>query len=311
MLYPFVSVTNMKGNLMLKFYNLILLSTVLMLPSINVMAEETGNVVEEAPKSSLKANLNRIALQYNQNSVTNKDEEDNYPGSFSSDEQEVFTGIFDGNIEYATDNMVWLNSLFMEYGESKTTEDGETTKSENADKILFTTDYTHKLWQLEEGIVGPFVNLGYQTEFTTFTADDGDDYRTKILRGKTGVKLYDGKHFKELYAAIVEEADFTYGDTNMKTGAEIGYRFEYDIREDMQFVSSGYYRHFFEYGKYERTDYKYELETNNRIDVAIINGLSFAPFVNYHLAKTRGAEKSRSDTTVGLSLGYKTNYQFW
>ena len=71
------------------------------------------------------------------------------------------------------------------------------------------------------------------------------------MRGKTGVKLYDGKHFKELYAAIVEEADFTYGDTNMKTGAEIGYRFEYDIREDMQFVSSGYYRHFFEYGEYE------------------------------------------------------------
>ena len=77
------------------------------------------------------------------------------------------------------------------------------------------------------------------------------------------------------------------------------------------FVSDGYYRHFFEYDKYERTDYKYELETNNRIDVEIVNGLSFAPFVNYHLAKSRGADKSRSDTTVGLSLGYKTNYQIW
>ena len=298
---------------MSKFYNVALLASVFMLPSFAVMSQEQAQqdtTVEEAT-SSLKANLNRVALQYNQNSVTNKDEEDDYPGTFSSDEQEVFTGIFDGNIEYATKNMVWLNSLFMEYGESKTSEDGETTESENADKILFTTDYTHKVWKLEEGIIGPFVNLGYQTEFTTFTAEDGDDYRTKILRGKAGMKLYDGKHFKELYAALVEEADFTYGDTNMKTGAEIGYKFEYDIKDDMKFVSNGFYRHFFEYDKYERTDYEYELETNNRVDVEIINGLSFAPFVNYHVAKSRGAEKNRSDTTVGLSLGYKTNYQFW
>jgi len=261
--------------------------------------------------SSLKANLKRIALEYNQNSVTNKDEDADYPGTFNSDEEEVFTGIFDGNIEYATSNMVWLNSLFMEYGKSETTEKGTTTSSENADKILLTTDYTHKMWTLEEGIVGPFVSLGYQTEFTTFTAEDGDDYRTKILRGKAGMKLYEGKHFKELYAAVVEEADFTYGSANMKTGAEVGYQFAYDIREGMKFVSDGFYRHFFVYDQYERTDYKYEAEINNRIDVAIVNGFAFAPFVDYHVAKSRGASKTRSDTTVGISLSYQNGYQFW
>ncbi len=272
-------------------------------------AAEENTVVEK--NSSLKANLNRLAFEYNQNSISNKDEDADYPGTFNSDEQEVFTGIFDGNIEYATDNMVWLNSLFMEYGKNKTTEKGETTTSEKADKILLTTDFTHKTWQLEEGIVGPFVSLGYQTEFTTFTADDGNDYRTKILRGKTGMKLYEGKHFKELYAAMVEEADFTYGDTNMKTGAEVGYKFETPVRDGMNFVSDGFYRHFFVYSQYERTDYKYELEFNNRLDVDIVNGFNFAPFVNYHLAKSRGASKSRSDTTVGIALGYKNSFQFW
>lgn len=266
---------------------------------------------ETAKPSSFKANLNRLALEYNQNSVSNKGEEDYYPGTFNSDEQEVFTGIFDGNLEYANTNLIWLNSLFMEYGKNKSTKDGETTDSESADKILLTTDYTHKIWTLEEGIVGPFVNLGYQTEFTTFTGADGDDYRTKILRGKAGLKLYEGHHFKELYIAAVEEADFTYGGTNMKTAGEIGYKFEYNIRDDMTFVSDGFYRQFFAYNTYESTDYKYELETNNRIDVAIINGFSFAPFIDYRLAKTRGAQKSRSDTTVGISLGYKYNYQFW
>ena len=277
---------------------------------ISFCAHAAENEQTNENTGSLTANLKRIALQYNQNSVTNKDDE-NYPGSYSSDEQEVFTGIFDGNIEYANNNLVWLNSLFMEYGKSKSTENGETTKSENADKILLTTDYTHKLWKLEEGFVGPFVSLGYQTEFTTFKGEDGEDYRTKILRGKTGFKLYEGQYFKQLYIAAVEEADFTYGNTNMKTAGEVGYEFEYQIREDMKFISNGFWRQYFVYDTYRNTDFKYEAETNNRLDVAILGGLSFAPFVNYKIAKTRGAKKNRSNTTVGLSLNYQTDYKFW
>ncbi len=284
-----------------------LLSSILLFP-IAAMAEET-EVAENA--SSLTANLKRIAVQYNQNSVTNR-EDPNYPGTFTSDEQEVFTGIFDGNIEYNNESLVWLNSLFMEYGRSETDNNGEKTKSENADKILLTTDYTHKIWKLDQGIVGPFVNLGYQTEFTEFRdAQDGEKYRTKILRGKTGLKLYEGKYFKELYVAAVEEADFTYGDTNMKTAGEVGYQFEYQIRDDMKFVSDGFFRKFFIYDKYRNTDFKYEAETNNRLDVTIVGNLSFAPFVNYKIAKTRAADKYRSNTTVGLSLGYQTDYKIW
>ena len=289
-------------------FNTALLASIFVLPSLAHAADEAA-----APKkaSSLVANLNRIAIQYNQNTVTNKEEDAEYPGTFTSDEQEVFTGIFDGNLEYNNDTLVWLNSLFMEYGRSESKENGKKTKSENADKILLSTDYTHKIWKLEEGVIGPFVNLGYQTEFTKFTADDGDKYRTKILRGKTGLKLYEGKYFKELYAAAVEEADFTYGDTNMKTAGEIGYKFEYVIRDDMKFISDGYFRKFFIYDKYRNTDFKFEAETNNRIDVTIVGNLSFAPFVNYKIAKTRGAKKRRSDTTVGLSLGYQTDYKFF
>ncbi len=285
-----------------------LLASAFILP-LAVSNARADDLVENG--SSLKANLKRIAIQYNQNSVTNRNEDSEYPGTFTSDEQELFSGVFDGNLEYQNDVAVWLNSLFMEYGKSKSTENGTTTKSENADKILLTTDYTHKMWELEQGIVGPFVNLGYQTEFTTFKGDDGKKYRTKILRGKTGLKLYEGKFFKELYVAAVEEADFTYGDTNMKTAGEVGYVFEYELREGVKFVSNGYWRQFFVYDKYRNTDFKYEAETNNRLDVAIIGGLSFAPFVNYKLAKTRGASKYRSNTTVGVSLGYETDYKFW
>ena len=299
----------------MKRYGLLFLLGVLVLSRPGWAQEVSAEAADENPaaeaESSFKATLKRMALEYTQNSVSNKDEDDDYPGTFNSDEQEVFTGVFDGQLEYANKNLVWLNSLFMEYGKTKATENGETTDSENADKILLTSDYIHKLWNLEEGVVGPFASLGYQTEFTTFTGADGKEYRTKILRGKAGVKLYDGKHFKDLYIAAVEEADFTYDDVNMKTGAEVGYEFEYQVRDDMTFYSNGFYRYFFVYDSYERTDYRYEYEINNRLAVDIAGGLAFAPFVDFHSAKSRGADKERSDTTVGIALEYKGDYVFW
>lgn len=283
------------------------------IPALWAVAANAEPLVEEQPAmpektSSLKANLKRLALKYTQNSVTNREEDENYP-DFSSDEETMISGVFDGNLEYNNANLVWINSLFMEYGKTKTTEGNTTTSSEKDDQILLTSDYIHKMWNLEQGVVGPFASLGYETEFTTFE-EDGKDYRTKIVRAKAGIKLYGGTYFNDLYLAAVEEADFTYDDSNMKTAAETGYAFEYQLREGVKFISDGYYRQYFVYDMYKATDYKYELKFNNRLGVALAGGFSLAPFADYHMAKTRGARKSRSDTTVGVALEYHGDYLF-
>lgn len=238
-----------------------------------------------AQAASLKANIKRIAVEYLEHSVTNKDDP-NYPDSYNADEQHNISGVFDGNLTYDRSTMVWVNGLYAIYGKSKTTENGVTTENENDDEILLYTDYTHKVWHLEQGIVGPFAYLGYETEFTDFNLD-GTDYRTKILRAKTGLKLYDGTNFKQLYIALVEEDDMTYKNDNMKTGAEIGYEFHYPLNPNTTFVSEGYYRHFFSYSQKEATDFKYKLSTDNRIETKLVGDLYLAPFYNYELAETR------------------------
>ncbi len=269
-------------------------------PSIT-MAEETV-----ADKASLKANIKRIALEYMEHSVSNKSDP-NYPDSYNSDEQSTIGGLFDGNITYETASKVWVNGLFANYSKSETTEDNIKTENENTDEIILFTDYTQKIWQLEEGVVGPFGYLGYETEFTTFDLN-GDSYRTKILRAKAGLKLYDGKYFKQLYAALIEEDDMTYNNDNMKSGAEIGYEFSYPINENTSFVSDGYYRHFFSYSEKEPTDFEYKLAFNNRIETKLTGDLYLAPFYNYELAETRGASKSRAQSTFGLSLSYNKSF---
>ena len=172
------------------------------------------------------------------------------------------------------------------------------------------TDYTHKVWNLEKGVVGPFAYLGYETEFTTFDLGE-ESYRTKILRAKVGMKLYDGKYFKQLYIAAVEENDMTYDDNNMKTGAEIGYEFNYPLNPHTTFISEGYYRQFFSYSEKEPTDFEYKMAFNNRIQTQLTGDLYLAPFYNYELAQTRGAKSSRAQSTFGLSLTYNKSFDLF
>ena len=174
----------------LKFY------TTLFALALSPLCATAQDVSEEG---KLTANIKRIAIEYMEHSVTNKNDQ-NYPDSYNSDEKSNVGGTFDANLTYELSNMVWINGLFAEYAKSETTEDGVTTENEDKDEILIYTDYTHKMWNLEQGIVGPFAYLGYETEFTTFDLN-GKDYRTEILRAKLGVKIYESKYFKQLYIA--------------------------------------------------------------------------------------------------------------
>ena len=261
---------------------------------------------EVTEEGSLTANIKRIAIEYMEHSVTNK-EDPNYPDSYNSDEKSNIGGVFDANLTYELSNMVWVNGIFAEYAKSETTEDGVTSESEDKDEILLYTDYTHKMWNLEQGIVGPFAYLGYETEFTTFDLN-GKDYRTEILRAKVGVKIYESKYFKQLYIAGVEEIDMTYEDNNIKNGAEIGYEINLPINPQTNFVSSGYYRRFFSSSEKEPTDFEYKMALNNRIETKLTGDLYLAPFYNYELAQTRGANSSRAQSTFGLSLTYNKSF---
>ena len=289
--------------------NSLVVCAAVLLP-LSAVAEETPaeNTVAEnvAKASSLKANIKRVALEYLEHTVTNRNDP-NYPDTYNASEERSIGGVFDGNLTYETNQMVWINGLFMNYSKNKTKEDDVTTENEKDDEILLFTDYTHKVWQLEHGFIGPFAYLGYETEFTDFDLDD-ENYRTSIIRGKAGLKLYDGKYFKQLYVAVVEEDDMTYHEDNMKTGGEVGYEFNYPINETTAFISEGFYRHFFEYSKRNPTDFKYKLELNNRIETKLTGDLYLAPFYNYELAETRGARRSRAQSTLGLSLTYNKSF---
>lgn len=256
-------------------------------------------------KSDLRANFRRVALEMSSTEVKNADLYVDSPNSqLSADSKTMIKGVFDFVLEYEQPNWQWNNSLFMEYGRTKLKPVGEEdTTNEDADKILLTSDYNCKLWKLEfqNADAGPFASVAYQTEFTR----NNDAPRMKVVRGKTGLKLFNGEYIKELYAAAVGEYDFTYSGDEVRKGAyEIGIRAERPISDQVKFQLEGYFRNYVSYSKYVATDLKYELSVTGRMDVKIYQKFSLAPYVSYFQGKARGVDKEGSNFLIGLSFAY-------
>lgn len=270
-----------------------------------IVVTTVAKAEEQKEKNALRANFRRVALEMSSTEVRNAElYVDNPNSELSSDSKNMIKGVFDFVLEYEQSDWQWNNSLFMEYGRTELKPVGEEdTTNEDADKILLSSDYNHKLWHLDfqDADAGPFASLAYQTEFTK----NNDAPRQKVARGQVGLKLFNGQFIRELYASAVGEYDFTYsGDEVRKAAYEIGIRAEKPISDQVKFQLEGYFRNYVSYSSYVETDLKYELSITGRMDVKIYKQFSLAPYISYFQGKARGADKEGSNFLIGLSFAY-------
>ena len=261
------------------------------------------NAAETAkPANQLRAHFKRVGLDISSTDVSNADAYKNSPVTqLSADSETVIKGVFDFALEYETPRSYWENSLFMQYGKTKLKPaDGPTNSSENTDQILVTSSYTQKMWKYEEADLGPFGSLSYDTEFT----DNDDAPRRKIIRGKGGIKLFNGTYTKDLYIAAVGESDLTYAQSVDKLAWEVGGSYDYPLRDGVKFHIEGYFRDYLAYSRYQGTDLKYDLNIVSRMDVKLNNILSLSPFISYRQAQSREANVKGSNLMIGISFAY-------
>ncbi|MDR1691702.1 MAG: DUF3078 domain-containing protein, partial [Rickettsiales bacterium] len=182
-----------------KLLFLILLS--LSIPSYAEEASPNENI-------GLRANFRRVALDY---SKTNVDNAIQYRGSpitaLNANNQSYFKGNLDFALEYEQLRYRWDNKIWANYGRTNIkTLSGRKTKSETADELIFTSDYSRKFWKLHNMDLGAFTSVEYQTEFTRNRRAP----RNQVARGRLGMRLFNGKYITDLYATNVVEYDFTY-----------------------------------------------------------------------------------------------------
>lgn len=257
--------------------------------------------------AQLDLNIHRIGLDYSKTQVRNAGAYQDSPVSaLKADSQDFIKAVFDTALEYQNNRFQWVNSLFMEYGETKLKPyNAPETVSENADDILLSSNLSYACWEFSGFKFGPTVRGAYDTEFIA----SGDTPRQNILRANAGISLFDNAVIKGLYLTGVYEYDFTYaGDQTSKLAAEVGWRLEYKLREGVKFSSNGYYREYLSYSDYVSTDLKRDLSAIVRMDTNLWGDLTMGPYVQYRLARARGVDVYGSNFILGISFSYITKF---
>ena len=83
---------------------------------------------------------------------------------------------------------------------------------------------------------------------------------------------------------------------------------EYDIRPGVKVSSDGYYREYFSYSEYVSTDLERDLSAVLRLDTNLWGSFTMGPYVQYRLAKARGAIDYGSNLIFGISFNYITKF---
>ena len=277
----------------------------LLLPALILCVTANAAYAEEAEGKNYgwSAVLKKAGIEVTSTEVKNSEEYKDSPNAeLSGDSETVTKGILDFSLIDQQEKFKWENNLFAEYGKTKLRpKEGPNVTNETADKILLSTDFAHKTWKYDEAFIGPFINLAYQTEFEK----NDDAPRTKIARGMTGLKLFDGKYIESLYGAIVGEYDFTYRhDKTTKLAYELGLKAAYPLREGVNFNLYTYFRDYVAYSSYNPRDFEYEYSRKGNMMVDIYGGLKMGPYVQYFRAQDRGSRKYGSSTIIGVEASY-------
>ena len=265
-----------------------------------------GAVFAQDSKQGWQVELKKLAFDLTSTEVRHAK---NYEGfsdaRLTSDSQTSVRGAWDSIADYHARHFVWTNELWMDYGRTKIRPmEGETLTNENADKILVQTGYTQRLWKVNDFLggfeIGPFADVGYQTEFTK----PRHAPRARIWRGTAGIKLFDGKYLKKFYVAAVGERDMTYSPTSDKLAWESAIELELPVREGVKFKTSALWRDYLHSSHKHPTDLDWEFTADARLDVQVYKDLFVAPFISYYTAQGKYIAPRGENVYIGVSFSF-------
>lgn len=251
-------------------------------------------------------NLRNLSFIFSNTDVKNAEKYQNFSDSrLTSDGQTLIQGSLDFAAEYYRERIRWDNILSVKYGKTTLRPfDEPKTRSENADHISLSTDYTYKSTDIKNFLggflIGPFASIAYQTEFTR----PEDAPRYKALRGRAGLRLFEGKYLKDFSLAIAPELDFTYPQTATKYAWQAMVKIEHPVNDNAKAVYAASIRDFFLVQHPSDTDISYEFELSAKVEMELMKSFYIAPFVSYYQAQASGFDGIGSNLYLGVSLSY-------
>ncbi len=276
--------------------------------SVALLSLAVTSFATENDRRGWQLDLKRLALNLTSTNVHHAaDYADFSDARLTADNQTTVQGALDFRADYFGKHYLWSNGVLAEYGKStiEPADGGDKVTTESADRIIFDTAYTLRLWNIQNFMggfeAGPYILAAYETEFNR----TGDARLKKIVRGEGGAKLFEGKYLKSLYAAGLFEEDFTYPERSTKLGWTAGFDVELPIREGVKAMFKGIWRDYLHESKEQPTDLDYSLELDARMEVLVWNNFSVAPFINYFTAQAKHGGLPRGQNLyVGVAFSF-------
>ena len=244
--------------------------------------------------------LRRIATNISSTSIRGQDEYVNFSDSrIKGDSQLIAQGYFDLGFDFYAPRHVVFNSAIAEYGRTILVRDDERISNTTLDRILASTDYTHRIWYVPTFVggfeIGPFLKASYQSGFET---------RRQITRLNAGMKLFDGEYIKDLHINMFNEKDFALKTESENYGWEGGMKIEYVFNTDSKFYFYTNLRHYLFSSAPESYNPLYQFEIEARLDTKIYKKLSVAPFIRYYALQGRNIPQKGDNLFIGFSLSF-------
>ncbi|MDD2774282.1 MAG: hypothetical protein PHP45_11385, partial [Elusimicrobiales bacterium] len=279
--------------------------------------------IENKPpvKTVWRLNLRDISLQFADTQVENAQFYSGFSNAQLASQSQVLT---QGSLKFYSElyhgRMILTNGLALDYGRVTLQPlNQDSIINETVDTILLENEYLYGGYHFTRPfgpiVLGPFANVAYDTEFTPQPASP----KRKIVRGKGGIKLFEGSVLKEFYLAGVTERDYTYTD-NYKThyAWETGAAFKLDLwKGHTVLAGSGYFRNFARTESDGPTDLLTELKLDLKLNAALGPTMTIGPYLSFYRVEGKFTSFPATNILIGVTLNYsrlfkpllnKTNY---
>lgn len=245
--------------------------------------------------------LRRISSNISSTSIKNQNAYADFSDSrIKSNSQFIMLGAFNMGFDFYAPRYVVFNTITADYGRTIITpENKKRVDNTSIDRILVSTDYTHRIWYIPNFAggfeVGPYIKLNYQTGF---------DNPQQILRFNSGMKLFDGVYLKDFHLNAFGEKDFVLATNSENFGWESGLTLEYTFGEQSKFYFFTNFRHYLYSSAPQNYNPLYQIEAEVRLDSKLYKKLSIAPFVKYYALQGRHIPETGSNLFMGFSLAF-------
>ena len=273
--------------------------------------QEEVEVVYKEQKIGWQIDLKQMSINFSSTTLQNQDL---YAISadtrLQGDSQIVAQGILSLNADYYTRNFVVFNSLLAEYGRTVIfPKDSKTIDNKTIDRILLSSDYTQRLWEINEAFgvskwhfeFGPYSMLSYQTEFVPSTSEVG---RRQIVRINAGLKLFSGIVLKDFMLTAFGEKDFNPNIATQSFGYEIGLSLDKRLRNTTNLTFMLNFRDYLHNTTQSEYNPKYYLETEVRYNLNLYKKLKIAPFAKLYALQGKNMRVSGNNIMIGVVFSY-------